>query len=241
MLSRMPRRARRCWSRCPVKTEASGRPGLEGGRRRRQDLLQTPGLRLHVRTRLSGSRRPCLGGVLHGRERRQAELTSIREGGKPLSRGAKAFMARAPGRLRERNTNTATKELSMKMKLYEFGPTRSIRARWTLQELGADFEPICVNLLAGEHRKPEFLKINPAGKVPVLVDGDLVLTESVAIVLYLAEKYPDKELMPRERGPRAQVYRWLLFAATELEQPLWRISKNTALLPPEKRVPADVP
>ena len=77
----------------------------------------------------------------------------------------------------------------MKMKLYEFAPTRSIRVRWTLQELGVDFEPIRVNLLAGEHQHPEFLKINPAGKLPVLVDGDLVLTESVAIVLYLADKY----------------------------------------------------
>ena len=73
------------------------------------------------------------------------------------------------------------------MKLYEFAPTRSIRVRWTLQELGVDFETITVDLLAGEHRSPAFLKINPAGKLPVLVDGDMVLTESVAIVLYLAE------------------------------------------------------
>ena len=58
------------------------------------------------------------------------------------------------------------------MKLYEFAPTRSIRARWTLQELGVAFEVVPVNLLAGEHRRPEFLKINPAGKIPVLVDGD---------------------------------------------------------------------
>jgi glutathione S-transferase len=126
------------------------------------------------------------------------------------------------------------------MKLYEFAPTRSIRARWTLQELGVDFEPIPVNLVAGEHRRPEFLRINPAGKVPVLVDGDLVLTESVAIVTYLAEKYPDKGLMPTDLKQRAQVNRWLLFAATELEQPLWRISRHTALYPEEKRLPGDV-
>jgi glutathione S-transferase len=69
------------------------------------------------------------------------------------------------------------------MKLYEFPPTRSIRARWMLQELAVDFETITVNLAAGEHRRPEFLQVNPAGKLPVLVDGDLVLTESVAIVL----------------------------------------------------------
>ena len=107
------------------------------------------------------------------------------------------------------------------MKLYEFGPTRSIRARWTLQELGVDFEPVTVNLTAGEHRRPEFLEINPAGKLPVLVDGDLVLTESVAITLYLAEKYPDRGLVPADLKQRAQVNRWLLFTATELEQPLW--------------------
>jgi len=70
------------------------------------------------------------------------------------------------------------------MKLFEFGPTRSIRARWTLQELGIDFEAVTVNLLAGEHRRPDFLRFNPAGKVPALVDDDLVLTESVAIALY---------------------------------------------------------
>jgi glutathione S-transferase len=128
----------------------------------------------------------------------------------------------------------------MKMKLYEFGPTRSMRVRWTLQELGADFEPIRVNLLAGEHRRPEFLKINPAGKIPVLVDGDQVLTESVAIVLYLAEKYSHKGLLPPGLNERAQVNRWLLFAATELEQPLWRISRHTALYPEEQRLPGDV-
>ncbi|XXX81240.1 glutathione S-transferase family protein [Sorangium sp. So ce134] len=128
----------------------------------------------------------------------------------------------------------------MTMKLYEFAPTRSIRARWTLQELGVDFEAIPVNLKAGEHRRPEFLAINPAGKLPALVDGDLVLTESVAIVLYLAEKYPDKGLLPADLGERAQVYRWLLFATTELEQPLWRIARHTSLYPDDKRLPAEV-
>jgi len=107
------------------------------------------------------------------------------------------------------------------MKLYEFAPTRSIRVRWTLQELGIDFEAIPVNLLTGEHRSPAFLKINPAGKLPVLVDGDMVLTESIAIVLYLAEKYRDKGLIPTDLQHRAQLMRWLLFTTTELEQPLW--------------------
>ncbi len=126
------------------------------------------------------------------------------------------------------------------MKLYEFAPTRSIRVRWMLQELGVDFESITVNGAAGEHRRPEFLKINPAGKLPVLVDDDLILTESVAIVLYLAEKYPRKGFLPIDIKQRSQVYRWLLFVTTELEQSLWRISRHTALYPEHLRLPAEV-
>ena len=126
------------------------------------------------------------------------------------------------------------------MKLYGFAPTRSLRALWSLRELGADFEFVPVNLRAGEHRRPEFLALNPAGKLPVLVDGDSVVTESAAIVLYLAEKFPEKGLLPNDIKQRAQVYRWVMFAMTELEQPLWRIAKHTFILPEDKRLPQDV-
>jgi glutathione S-transferase len=126
------------------------------------------------------------------------------------------------------------------MRLYEFGPTRSLRARWTLQELGVDFESVVVDLVKGEHRSPEFLKINPAGRVPALVDGDVVVTESVAIVQYLAAKYPEKALLPTDAAERAQLDRWMLFTVTELEQPLWRITRNTRLYPEDRRQPTDV-
>lgn len=124
------------------------------------------------------------------------------------------------------------------MQLYEFAFTRSIRARWTLQELGVDFEPISVNLFAGEALRPEFLQLNPAAKLPVLVDGDFVLTESAAIVLYLAEKYG--KFLPADARGRAEVNKWLLFTVTELEQPLWRIAKNEFLYPEEQRLAADI-
>src|SRR5262249_38451152 len=124
------------------------------------------------------------------------------------------------------------------MRLYEFAPTRSIRPRWVLQELGVEFEAVTVDLIKGEQRTPAFLELNPSGQFPVLVDGDLVLTESVAISLYLAEKYPQKRLVPDESTQKAAVYRWLLFAATELEQPLWRMTKHTNLYPENKRLPA---
>ena len=126
------------------------------------------------------------------------------------------------------------------MRLYEFPPTRSLRVRWTLQELGVPFESVTVNLIAGDHHKPEFLALNPAAKIPVLVDGDVILTESVAAVMYLAEKYPEQGLLPSSLAARGQVYRWLLFAATELEQPLWRIARHTNLYPEDQRLPADV-
>ncbi|MBA1139484.1 glutathione S-transferase family protein [Mesorhizobium neociceri] len=126
------------------------------------------------------------------------------------------------------------------MTLYGIGPTRALRAVWALQELDAEFAIVPVNIAGGENRHPDFLRLNPAGKLPVLVDGDFVLTESAAIVMYLAEKYGAKGLMPADLKERAQAYRWSLFAVTELEQPLWRIAKHTFLYPKDKRLPQDI-
>ena len=126
------------------------------------------------------------------------------------------------------------------MRLYEFGPTRALRVRWTLQELGVEFDAVSVNMRAGEHLSPDFLRLNPAGKLPVLVDGEHVLTESAAIVLYLAEKYPEANLLPTDLMQRGQAYRWLLFTVTELEQPLWRMARHEFLYPEEKRSPQDI-
>ncbi len=126
------------------------------------------------------------------------------------------------------------------MKLYEFGPTRSLRVRWTLQEMGVPFESVVVNLAKGEHHAPAFLEVNPAARIPVLVDGPHVLNESAAIVLYLADKYPDRGMLPADLAGRGQAYRWLFFTVTELEQPLWRITRNTRLYPEGERLPGDV-
>jgi glutathione S-transferase len=124
------------------------------------------------------------------------------------------------------------------MKLYGFGPTRSLRALWGLKELGVPFEFVPVDPRKGEHKAPAFLAINPAGKLPVLVDGDRAIPESAAIILYLAEKYPEKQLLPTSPGERAEMYRWIMFGMTELEQPLWQIAKHTFLYPEAMRVPA---
>jgi glutathione S-transferase len=135
---------------------------------------------------------------------------------------------------------TGSQRRSFTMKLFEFPPTRSIRVRWMLQELGVPFEAVTVNMLKGEHKSPAFLEVNPAGKLPALADDGVTLTESIAIVLYLAEKYPEKGFLPRDPAGRAEVYRWLMFAATELEQPLWRIAHHTNIYPESKRLPAEI-
>ena len=126
------------------------------------------------------------------------------------------------------------------MKLYGLAPTRSLRAEWVLREVGADYEFITVRLGAGEQLKPEFLRLNPAAKLPVLVDGDTVIPESAAIVFYLADKFPEKGLMPSDLEARAAIYRWVMFTMTELEAPLWRISRNTFLYPEDQRQPSDI-
>jgi glutathione S-transferase len=124
------------------------------------------------------------------------------------------------------------------MKLYGTPPTRAIRVQWLLNELGIDCEVVAVNPLGD--LPPDFLALNPAGKLPVLVDGDVVLTESAAIPLYLAEKFPERGLIPSGLADRAQMYRWIFFLVTEIEQPLWRIALNTTIYPEPDRVPADI-
>jgi len=127
------------------------------------------------------------------------------------------------------------------MKLYGTPPTRALRALWLLKELDIECEVVTVNMGIGEHRSPQLLALNPAGKLPVLIDGDLVLTESAAIPLYLAEKRPDKGLIPSALADRAQMYRWIFFLVTEIEQPLWRIALHTRIYAEKERLPQDVP
>lgn len=126
------------------------------------------------------------------------------------------------------------------MKLYGIPPSRAVRAMWLLNELGLDYERISVNVLDGENRTEAFLALNPAAKVPVLVDGETVLAESVAIQLFLADKYPEAGMTPERLEDRAQMHRWNFFLVTELEQPLWRISRHSLIYPEEKRLPRDI-
>jgi glutathione S-transferase len=127
------------------------------------------------------------------------------------------------------------------MKLYGTPPTRALRPLWLLNELGLDYETVPVNIRGGEHLQPEFLAINPFGKVPVLVDGDVVVAESAAISLYLAERYGGGRFVPEAIEDRAKMYQWVMFLVTEIEQPLWRIALHTVIYPEAERRPDELP
>jgi len=124
------------------------------------------------------------------------------------------------------------------MKLYGCANSRSLRALWALEHAGAPYEYHHVDLFRGEGSGAAFRALNPAGKVPVLVDDDFTLTESAAIVAYIGERHPACGLVPDDVTGRADYWRWCSFIITELEQPLWTIAKHRFILPKAQRVPA---
>ncbi len=99
------------------------------------------------------------------------------------------------------------------LKLYGGARSRASIVQWYLEELGVGYEFVMLEMQAGEHKQPEYLKINPMGKVPAIVDGDFHLWESGAILLYLADKYGKTPLSPEERGIFSQ---WVLFGNATL-------------------------
>ena len=123
--------------------------------------------------------------------------------------------------------------------VYGCANTRSSRVLWAMEEAGAEYEYVAVDLRAGAGWKPEYLALNPGGKVPTLVDGELVLTESAAICTYIGDRFPASRLTPPVGSPeRARYDQWCYFVLSELEQPLWTMAKHLFALPERRRVPA---
>lgn len=98
------------------------------------------------------------------------------------------------------------------LKLYGGARSRASIVQWYLEELEVPYEFILLDMQAGAHTEPEFLAINPMGKVPAIIDGDFKLWESGAILLYLVEKYG--ETLSLEQ--RAELSQWVLFANATL-------------------------
>lgn len=101
--------------------------------------------------------------------------------------------------------------------LYTNPYSRGRTVSWMLEELGVPYD-VKIMEFNGNIKSPEYLAINPMGKIPALVHGDVVVTEVSAICAYLADQFPEKHLAPAPGSPeRGIYYRWLFFAAGPLE------------------------
>lgn len=100
------------------------------------------------------------------------------------------------------------------IELYAFATPNSVKVPIALEEMGLSYDLKPVNIRQGEQKAADFLALNPNGKVPVLVDGALVLTESAAILVHLAEK--TGRLLPQDGTDRARVFEQLFFHASAL-------------------------
>ena len=102
--------------------------------------------------------------------------------------------------------------------LYHAAPSRSSIVLWMLEELGQPYDIKLIKLSAGDNLKPDYLAINPMGKVPALKHGDTVITEAAAICTYLADEFPSAKLSIPIGTPRRGVYlKWLFFGPSCIE------------------------
>lgn len=105
----------------------------------------------------------------------------------------------------------------MSIVIYGSIGSRASRCLWAAEETGVDYEWTSISTLDGSSRSPAYLAINPSGKIPALRDGDVVMTESMAINQYLAEFYGTGSIWPESRSLQARVLQWTFWSATEIE------------------------
>jgi glutathione S-transferase len=104
------------------------------------------------------------------------------------------------------------------MKLYYNPKSRAVIAKWMLDECGVNYEIVPIDFEKREHKTPEFLKINPAGKLPALVDGESKIFETAAICLYLGDRFPEANLAPKIAAPeRGRYLSLVVYATSQLE------------------------
>jgi len=104
------------------------------------------------------------------------------------------------------------------MKLYYWPNTRAFTGLWMMEEVGEPYEIVRVNISDPEHPRPEYRAINPMGKLPGLQDGACAMGETAAVLLYVADKFPNKALAPLPTDPRrGRFLQWLMFPATTME------------------------
>lgn len=127
------------------------------------------------------------------------------------------------------------------MKLCHSPRTRSVRIYWLLEELGIPFELVPIEFNPAALKSPEYLKVNPLGKVPSIQDGSLTMIESGAIVEYILEKYGKGRLAPAPgSAARPAFLQWVHFAEATAMPPLALIAQHTLFKPEAERLPAVV-
>ena len=110
------------------------------------------------------------------------------------------------------------------MKLYWSPRSRSFSGLWLMEETGQPYERVLTDISTGAQKTPEFLAVNPMGKVPALKDGDVSIAEASAICAYVAERYPDAKLAPPVGDPRRAKYlQWLFFSPGCIEPAIIQI------------------
>jgi len=106
----------------------------------------------------------------------------------------------------------------MSIVLYHHPYSRAANVVWMLEEVGVPYELRPVDIMKGAHKAADLVALNPMGKLPILTDGDTVVTESAAIALYLADRYAYGRLAPRvDDAARGTYLRWSLFAPSVIE------------------------
>jgi len=123
----------------------------------------------------------------------------------------------------------------MSLRIYGVARTRAFRALWIAHELGLAYEHLPVEIGDAGARTPEFLALNPNGRLPVIVDGDFVLWESLAITLYLAKKYSAGRLYPNSLEAEARALQWSFWAVAEVDRGVNIWSLHAVRLPPGER------
>jgi len=118
------------------------------------------------------------------------------------------------------------------MKLYWSPRTRSFSALWLMEETGQPYERVLIDLSKAAQKTPEYLAINPMGKVPALQDGEVTLGEAAAICAYVAERYPQARLAPATGDPvRAKYLYWLFFGPSSIEPAMVQLATKVEMNP----------
>lgn len=121
------------------------------------------------------------------------------------------------------------------LRIYGIARTRAFRALWMANELGIAYEHIPVEIGSAGARQPEYLAVNPNGRLPAIEDDGFVLFESLAITLYLAKKHSNGRLYPATLQGEAKAWQWSLWAVTEVDRGVNIWSLHAIRLPPQER------